>query len=118
MTEAGGKWVPKHKQQQHEAFDLIYEICNEMMDIQVRRLRKIVFVWAMYFFFLICRTAQLFNTQDFLLCSCVCVWWGCMCCLFFLSKYLQEILIMFVCVCVCVCVCMYACLCECVSVCV
>ena len=38
MTEVGGKQVLKDKQQQHEAFDQIYEICNEMMDIQVRRL--------------------------------------------------------------------------------
>ena len=38
MTEVGGKQVLKDKQQQHEAFDQIYEICNDMMDFQVRRL--------------------------------------------------------------------------------
>ena len=35
-TETSGRLSPKPKQQQHDAFDMIYEICNEMMDIQVR----------------------------------------------------------------------------------
>ncbi|XP_070188647.1 serine-protein kinase ATM-like [Littorina saxatilis] len=36
VTEDGGRQKPKQQQQQHEAFDLIYEICNNMMDIQCR----------------------------------------------------------------------------------
>jgi hypothetical protein len=35
VLEVGGKLVPKPKQQQEEAFIMIYDICLDMMDIQV-----------------------------------------------------------------------------------
>nr|KAG5704997.1 hypothetical protein BaRGS_022839 [Batillaria attramentaria] len=34
VVEINGKLVPQEKKQQHEAFDLLYDICNDMMDVK------------------------------------------------------------------------------------